>query len=347
MNAMDQQPDYSQYSTSDFFHDDLFISYVLKQDEAAAAYWKQQAEHYPQQAKKMEEARIWILLIHQQQPYRPSSKPATLWEKIEADIHLYERKERSFYRPLRKAARWAGALAAAAILVIAMREITQLGRKDLRTDYGKKNRVQLPDESVITLNGNSHIHYSRTWRSDKPREIWLNGEAFFEVKHLAVKNRLQESDSFHVHVGGLELTVLGTRFNVKNRRHLTEVSLLEGSLRITKAGPDGFVKIMQPGDAFVYDSTQHSLAGSEKQASGNSAWTQDEMSLDGYTVREILDVLHDTYGYEIQLQSPELATKRLTGTIPAQSAADILLVLRQVFDINIQQKGKHLTISQN
>lgn len=344
---MDQQPDYSQYSTTDFFNDEHFISHVLKQDEAAAAYWKNQADRYPQQVKAMEEARVWILLIHQQQPYRPSSKPAALWAKIETDIHLYERKERRFYRPLRRTLRWTGALAAAAVLVLAMMEITQLGIKERTTDYGKKEQILLPDESVITLNGNSNIRYSRTWRSVKPREIWLSGEAFFEVKHVAVMNRLQESDSFLVHVGGLELTVLGTRFNVKNRRQLTEISLLEGSLRIKKEGTDGFVKIMNPGDAFVYDSTQNMLTGSVKKASGNSAWTQDEMDLDGYTISEILTVLHDTYGYDIVLRSPELASKRLTGTIPAQSAEDILLVLRQVFDINIQQNGKKLTISQN
>lgn len=344
---MDQQPDYSQYSTTDFFNDEAFIRSVLKPDATANAYWKQHAERFPEQQQKMEEARVWILLIHRQQPYQPSARAATLWTRIETDIRHFENKERSVYRPLRRAARWTGAIAAAVLLVLAMIEITQLGRKQYRTEYGKQNQITLPDESMITLNGNSSIEYSRTWRSDKPREIWLHGEAFFEVKHVAVKNRLQQSDSFHVHVGGLELTVLGTKFNVKNRRALTEISLLEGSLRIEKNGPNGFVKMMKPGDALRYDSTRNALTGSEKKASGNSAWTKNEMDLDGYTISEILDVLHDTFGYEIQLNSPELAAKRLTGTIPAQSADDILLVLRQVFDIKIEQKGKQLVISQN
>lgn len=344
---MYQQPDYSKYSTTDFFHDAQFISHVLKGDEASDAYWKQQAEAFPLQAKQMEEARIWILLIHQQQPYQPSLKSTVLWERIEENIRIQDKRERRFLRPLRTTVRWAGALAAAVLLVLTFIEITQLGSKEMTTAYGKKEQLALPDESLITLNGNTNIRYSRTWKSDKPREIWMSGEAFFEVKHVAVKNRLQESDSFHVHVGGLDLTVLGTRFNVKSRRALTEISLLEGSLRIRKDGQGGFEKIMKPGDAFVYDSTLNALASSEKKASGNSAWTQNEMALDGYTMQEILHVLQDTYGYEIQLNSPELAGKRLTGTIPAQSAEDILLVLRQVFDISIEQKGKHLTISQN
>jgi ferric-dicitrate binding protein FerR (iron transport regulator) len=342
---MNHPPDYS-HSATDFFNDDQFIQHVLKGDEVSGRYWEEQMEKFPQQRKAMEEARIWILLINRQEPYQ-SPRPAGLWARIEADIRLHERRERRFLRPLRKTARWAAAIAAATILVFAMIEITQLGRKDHTTAYGKRERVELPDGSVITLNGNSNIHYSRTWRSDKPREIWLNGEAFFEVKHVAVLNRLKGSDSFHVHVGGLDLTVLGTRFNVKNRREVTEISLLEGSLRIRRNGPNGFERIMKPGEAFLYDSTEDQLRSSAKKAAGNSAWTQDEMDLDGYTISEILEILQDTYGYEVQLNSPELASKRLTGTIPAQSADDILLVLRQVFDINIEQKGKHLTISQN
>lgn len=344
---MNQQPDYSQYSTTDFFKDDQFINHVLNGDADSAEHWKALLQRFPQQQAAMEEARAWILMINQQQPYQTSFGPAVLWSRIENDIRVHETRERRFYRPVRRTMRWAGAIAAAVVLIFAMTELLQLGRKDHKTEYGKKDRIELPDGSVITLNGNSNVHYSRTWRSDKPREIWLSGEAFFEVKHVAVLNRLKQSDSFQVHVGGLELTVLGTRFNVKNRRQLTEISLLEGSLRIRKEGANGFEKIMKPGDAFLYNSTQNQLSGSAKNATGNSAWTNNEMDLDGYTISEILEILQDTYGYTIRLNTPELASKRLTGTIPAQSADDILLVLRQVFDINIQQKGKHLTISQN
>lgn len=343
---MDQHRDYSKFTTTDFFTDDLFVRHILSGDDASSAYWQAVARQHPQQAEAMEEARLWIWALNKQAPYQPKVPASDVWAVIEANIAAHGRRKQ-YYRPLRIAARWAGAVAASLLLMIAIREFTAQGKKTYATDFGKREQIVLPDESVVTLNANSSIHYDRTWLTDKPREIWLTGEAYFEVKHVAVRNRLQQSDSFHVHVGGLDLTVLGTRFNIKNRRRHTEISLLEGSLRIVRTGTGAFVKIIKPGEAFVWDSTQLRLREMERKPAASKSWTHDELDLDGYSLREILNVLQDTYGYSITLQAPELAEKRLTGTIPAQNAEDILFVLKKVFDLKIDQENKHLTISQN
>lgn len=343
---MDQERDYSKFTTTDFFTDDLFVRHALSGDDASSAYWQSVARQYPQQAKAMQEARLWIWALNKQAPYQPKVPASVAWATIEANIAVY-RQRKQYYRPLRIASRWAGAVAASLLLMIAIREFTAQGKKTYATDFGNRGQIVLPDESVITLNANSNMHYNRTWRSDKPREIWLEGEAYFEVKHVAVRNRLQQSDSFHVHVGGLDLTVLGTRFNIKNRRQRTEISLLEGSLRIVRKGTGAFVKIIRPGEAFVWDSTQLRLLEMERKPAASKSWTHDELDLDGYSLREILYVLQDTYGYSVTLQASELAERRLTGTIPAQNAEDILFVLKKVFNLKIEQENKHLTISQN
>ena len=340
-----EQPDYSTYNSEAFFNDGAFIGNVLHGDEVSAAYWEQIAKQYPEKVTAMQDARVWILLLNKQRIYQPNNTSARLWAKIEADITTYEHRNLRYYRPLKIASKWIGAAAAVLLLTVTIRELSALGDKSFHTAYGKHQQIILPDESVVTLNGNSNIQYSRTWKSDKPREIWLEGEAFFEVKHVAVKNRLQQSDSFHVHVSNLDLTVMGTRFNVKNRRGSTEISLIEGVIRIEKNGV--FVKVLTPGDAFVYDSSKQVLKDLDRKPPANKAWTNNEMDLDGYTLREILNVLEDTYGYDITLASPQLAEKRLTGTIPATDAEDILFVLKKVFNLKIDQRANHLTISQN
>lgn len=343
---MDQDRDYNKFTTTDFFTDDRFVQHVLSGNDASSAYWQSVIEQHPQQAATMEEARLWIWTLNKQASYQPKIPASDAWTVIERNIATHERRKR-YYRPLRIAARWAGAAAASLVLMIAIREFASQGKKTYATGFGKREQIVLPDESIITLNANSTIHYARTWRSDMPREIWLNGEAYFEVKHVAVRNRLQQSDSFHVHVGGLDLTVLGTRFNIRNRRQRTEVSLLEGSLRIVRTGTGAFVRTLRPGEAFVWDSAHLRLEEMERKPAASKSWTHDELDLDGYSLREILNVLQDTYGYSITLQSPELAEKRMTGTIPAQNAEDILFVLKKVFNLKIEQENNHLTISQN
>lgn len=340
-----QHQDYSQYTTTAFFRDEEFIRNVLKGDEASIAYWKLVAEQYPGKVPAMEEARVWILLLNKQPVYNPSTDQSQLWAKIETGIERYEYHQQRYYRPLKVASKWIGSIAAVLLFLVLVNELVEHGEKSYQTDFGKHEKIVLPDESVVILNGHSNIHYSRTWKSDKPREIWLEGEAFFEVKHVAVKNRLQQSDSFRVYVSNLELTVMGTRFNVKKRRSMTEISLLEGRLRIEKNGE--FIRQLKPGEAFVYDSIKQQLKDLERKPQANKAWTNNELDLDGYTLQEILFVLEDTYGYEITLQAPQLAQKRLTGTIPASDAEDILFVLKKVFNLKINQRANHLIISQN
>ncbi|MBS0028339.1 FecR family protein [Chitinophaga sp. 22321] len=342
-----QHRDYTQYTATAFFEDEQFIHHVLKWDDEAIAYWQQLSALYPDKRNAMEEARAWILLLNKQPVYKPATDKLQLWEKIAGDIAVSNSREQRYYRPLKLVAKWTAAAAAVLLFIVMIRELSSHGEKSYSTTFGKHEQVVLPDESVVTLNGNSSIYYSRSWKSDKPREIWLNGEAYFEVKHVAIKNRWQQSDSFQVHVSDLALTVLGTKFNVRNRRNITEISLLEGRLRIEKNGPGAFVKILKPGDAFAYDSSKQLLQEMERKPQANKAWTANELDLDGYTLQEILDVLEDNYGYNITLEAPALAQKRLSGTVPANSAEDILFVIRKVFNLKINQKADHLIISQN
>jgi len=338
---------YHHYTTTSFFGDEEFIQHVLHGDAQSAAYWDRVAAEYPDKRTAMEEAHVRILLLNKQQVYQPSGESSQLWNRIAGQIAVYESRQQRVYRPLRIAFRWVSAAAAILLLIVALREWSAIGRKNFVTTFGKRDQVVLPDESVIMLNGNSAVHYVRSWKSDKPREIWLKGEAFFEVKHVAIKNRLQQSDSFRVYVSDLFLTVTGTRFNVRNRRGITEISLLEGNLRIEKTGTGAFVKMLKPGDAYVYDSIKQVLTILDRKPPSNKAWTNNEMDLDGYSLQEILNVLEDTYGYEITLTSPELAQKRLSGTVPAANADDILFVIRKVFNLKIDQNSNHLIISRN
>lgn len=344
MESSHQQ--YHHYTTTSFFGDEEFIQHVLHGDAQSAAYWDLVAAAYPDKRTAMEEAHVWILLLNKQQVYQPSGQSSQVWNRIASQIADHESRQQRI-RPLKITFRWISAAAAILLLIVALREWSAIGRKNFVTTFGKRDQVVLPDESVITLNGNSAIHYVRSWKSDKPREIWLQGEAFFEVKHVALKNRLQQSDSFRVYVSDLFLTVTGTRFNVRNRRGITEISLLEGSLRIEKTGTEAFVKTLKPGDAYVYDSIKQVLTILDRKPPSNKAWTNNEMDLDGYSLQEILNVLEDTYGYEITLTSPELAQKRLSGTVPAANADDILFVIRKVFNLKIDQNSNHLIISRN
>lgn len=112
------------------------------------------------------------------------------------------------------------------------------------TAYGKTERITLPDQSVVLLNANSVLSYNDKWTDNKTREVWLAGEAYFEVK----KSDARGNAKFVVHTDQLSVEVLGTEFNVNNRRGKTQVVLNAGKVRLTSDTTLEKEIIMAPGE---------------------------------------------------------------------------------------------------
>jgi hypothetical protein len=84
---------------------------------------------------------------------------------------------------------------------------------------------QLPDGSMATLSYRSSLRYGAHFK-DSARELWLQGDACFDV----VKN---PRHPFLVHIGTTTVEVLGTRFNCMNYPGMTgEITVLSGSVRV-------------------------------------------------------------------------------------------------------------------
>ena len=94
---------------------------------------------------------------------------------------------------------------------------------EIQTPAGETATVQLPDASTVTLNALSGIRYSKN-RWNREREVKLNGEAFFDVT---------EGVTFDVITVQGKVSVLGTRFNVKQRKDYFEVMCSEGKVRVS------------------------------------------------------------------------------------------------------------------
>ena len=337
--------DYSGFETLDFFTDENFIRYVLHPGESDLSFWQAFLSKHPEKREATEEAAAWIRQLNTQALYEPATPMTDSWSNVSARIAAHEQRQAAYIIPLKRAAKWISGAAAILLLYFAVTEFIQLGQQRFKTEYAELRSVTFPDESVAILNANSQVYYNRDWRSDKPRELWLEGEASFKVKHVAVMNRFQEADSFKVHVNGLELTVLGTTFNVKDRRGETEISLINGSLRIDKKDGAAFSKMMKPGDVYRYDGHRLLKTDQLRAAKASQSWTRKELELEGYTLQDVLHVLEDNYGYKVHMNAPELSGKRLSGIIPLTSDKDIFFVMEKVFKVNVTQKDKELFVN--
>ena len=97
---------------------------------------------------------------------------------------------------------------------------------EIHIPLGSKSRITLSDGTKVWLNAGSTLKYPGKF-SDKKREIYLEGEAYFDVTQ-------EENRPFYVNAPELHIKVIGTQFNVKSYpdENTVETTLISGSIEI-------------------------------------------------------------------------------------------------------------------
>ncbi len=209
------------------------------------------------------------------------------------------------------------------------------------TTYGETRSLQLPDGSQVVLNANSKLTLSSDWPTALieeeafVREVWLEGEGFFDVK------KLSKPIGFVVHTDDLEVEVLGTRFNVNSREQITRVVLDEGKVKLsTQHQPE---LIMKPGELVELTKVKPQFQKKKVNPDTYLAWRHDELVFEATPLTEIIDMLKDNYGYEVIIHHEAVTEDMLfTGKAPADDTSLLLEMLSESFDLSILQDNKKI-----
>lgn len=208
------------------------------------------------------------------------------------------------------------------------------------TGYGEVRTFTLPDNSTVTLNANSSLRYAPDWNSEVPREVWLDGEVYFSVIHT------QNDQPFLVHVtDALRVEVLGTAFNVKDRRHRAEVVLTTGKVKLSvqknQAGSQTLA--MQPGELVAFAEADQTLRKKRVDPKNYAAWRDHKMIFDQMTLQELARQLEDIYGVSITIEGDRLANTTLTGAFPTHNLEIILSSLPTIVAMEILRNEDRIT----
>ncbi|WP_342085621.1 FecR family protein [Dyadobacter sp. OTU695] len=207
--------------------------------------------------------------------------------------------------------------------------------------YGQTRHIILPDSSEVVLNGNSRLHYTASWEG-RPREVWLEGEAFFDVRHL------RTNSVFVVHLSdGKSIQVLGTQFNVIDRHTRSCIVLKSGSIRLSLAGKEEQV-YLRPGDMVQVNENGSEIT--EKQVvnpENYSSWTRGRWQLDGTSLEEMLQKIEENYGVTVLVEDRELLTKRASGSIPLTSTQAQTLIedIASLFELHFVKQDSKLILA--
>ncbi|NQX85760.1 MAG: FecR family protein [Flavobacteriaceae bacterium] len=216
----------------------------------------------------------------------------------------------------------------AAIIVLGFSVVYYSSTLDttLTTDYAEHTTIELPDASWVTLNAKSELTYNKhNW--NKQREISLRGEAYFKVSNGA---------SFNVKTASGTVTVIGTEFNVKQRRNIFEVTCYEGSVKVVYQDKNS---ILNSGDNFsILDGK---LIAKEKETAPSPSWLNNESYFKSMPLNFVLNEFERQF--ELNFDTKDINVAQLfTGSFTHK---DVHLALKSItLPLNLKYSIKDNTI---
>jgi ferric-dicitrate binding protein FerR (iron transport regulator) len=278
---------------------------------------------------------------------------ASRWSELNIDSEgifnriLQERSEREQGQPVRQPFfRYWRAIAASLTGIITLGFVygwLSSSSTVHHTAYGEIAVITLPDQSTVTLNANSTLRYTDEWGTDQPREVWLEGEAFFSVTHQA------NHQKFKVHTADqLSIEVLGTEFNVSRRRERTVVVLQSGKIRLSYADSSAMKPlVMKPGELVEFGRAPARYLRKQVDTQVYSSWKSRQLIFDDISLSEIARLLEETYGLEVRVEDNALLGQRFSGSVPTDNVDMLLEALTQILDLKMTRNGKQILFEPN
>jgi len=207
--------------------------------------------------------------------------------------------------------------------------ITNNEPKEIVAQTGQNVLIDtLSDGSVVTLNKRSVITYPSKFKG-KTRPIALKGEAFFNVAP-------DKKKPFIISVNDVQVTVVGTSFNIKSENGNTEVVVETGIVRVTRSGKT--VELVAGEKIVIHpsDSVATKEAVTDKLY---NYYRSKEFVCDDTPLWKLVQVINEAYDVNIVIGRKELNDLTLTTTFNNESLDQILEVIRLSFDdITITKK---------
>ena len=238
------------------------------------------------------------------------------------------------------------------------------GIKTYAAVYGEKKNIQLPDGSIVTLNAGSNIKINEKYGTTT-RDVYLEGEAFFEVKH-------DTSLPFIVHTPAMDVKALGTAFNVKAYldEKITETSLIRGLVEVTLKENNNFKMLLYPNQKIEWQHGNAAIANSNSATAKKAtavnvsdslkkklvvtnagdikeiAWKANKLIFDDEEFDDIAVLLERWYGAKINFKDSSIRNYRFTGIFEKEDLNTVLDYLKESRSFNYTiEHGETLTIN--
>ncbi|MDP9079999.1 MAG: FecR family protein [Bacteroidota bacterium] len=230
--------------------------------------------------------------------------------------------------------------------------------RQLSTRPSVKSIITLPDSTVVYLNSSSTLKYPDGFNG-KTREVYLDGEAYFDVHK-------DHHHPFIIHTHRMNVRVLGTAFNIKSYHNdpLSETTLIRGSIEVTLNDHPSDRIILKPADKLVvqnYPASKKQTNLSADYSSRNSAgkapayslttltyfpnnkktivetsWVQNKLVFSDEDFTQLSVQLERWYGIKIVFENDRIKHHRFSGLFEKETLSEALDALKIIEHFNYQ-----------
>ncbi|HEY0274396.1 MAG TPA: FecR domain-containing protein [Chitinophaga sp.] len=345
--------DYAAYTAQELALDERFQEWVLH-PENSSLFWEQWRAAHPEKEVTIQQAMALVRGIGFKPYALGAAEKDQLWEALWEHIGEEEQHPAINITTTIKHTWYKNAWKYAATLLLGISATAGWMRMHpaqravpvqtlaLRTAYGEKQVFYLPDSTEVTMNANTRLLYTAT--DTGRREVWLDGEAYFKVKHA------QGQRPFSVHTyDNVSVTVLGTAFNINSIGKQVKVVLEEGCIRLA-LGHDHLNNhnelYLRPGEMLTYNKTDGQYSKAAVLTSPYMAWKKGRLEMDNYNLGDAAVFMQQVFGQHLVVSDKSLLQRRISGSMPIVYNADTMLMqLSRVFKVKAGRSGDDVWIS--
>ncbi|NIJ43899.1 hypothetical protein FHR24_000338 [Wenyingzhuangia heitensis] len=226
---------------------------------------------------------------------------------------------------------------------LSFNHVQKLMYNELVVPYGKTFQLVLSDGTSVHLNSGTTLKYPVKFIKGKKRQVYLTGEAYFNVAK-------DKSHPFIVNANNLNVRVLGTQFNVSSYPedgHIKTV-LVEGSVALydkDKTYKKQNIALLTPGHKAVWGVKNKHITIRKVDTSIYTNWINGEIVFEHIKFKYIIKKLERHYNIKIKNKNKELENQVFTATFTTETLQEVLNSFKANYPFEYIKQGNTITIN--
>jgi len=201
----------------------------------------------------------------------------------------------------------------------------------INVPYGKRFNLQLSDGTEVYLNSGTIMEYPVSFLPNQTRSVYIEGEAFFNVKKAA-------NSIFEVRSNQIVASVYGTKFNFKNfsEDFSSDIVLVEGSLGISNDNSTD-INMLSPGYKASIDKEIFEITKSKVNSKIYTSWVDGDVIFRNETFEQIIQKLQRLYNITI-INNSEISNQLFNASINVEKETieEVLGYFNKIYNIDFQ-----------